>query len=62
MSRESVDIGKLIDEETERRLSIMSDSSYEWPERADKKDFIAIIAMIIVCSALIVCCMTGVIV
>lgn len=62
MSNENVDIGKIIDEETERRLAIMEADDYEWPEKADKKDAIAIVAIIAVCIGLIVCCMTGVIV
>ena len=61
MSKETTDIGKIIDEETERRLAIMEAEDYEWPEKADKKDAIAIVAVIIVCIVLIVCCMTGVI-
>lgn len=62
VAKEAIDIGKLIDEETERRLAIMEADDYEWPEKADKKDAVAIVGIIIVCLALIVCCMTGVIV
>jgi len=54
-------IGKLIAEETERRLSIMEKSDYLWPKSADKKDAVAIVCVIVICSVLILLCMTGVI-
>lgn len=62
MARKSVDIGRIIDEETEKRLVEMQDPNYEWPEKADKKDAIAIVLLIVICIVLIVLCMTGVIV
>ena len=62
MAKETVDIGKLIDEETKRRLEIMESSDYEWPKKAGRWNWIAIIAAIVVCIVLIVLCMTEVIV
>lgn len=58
---ESADIGKLIDEETDRRLAIMERSDYEFPPRASRWDWLAIMAVIAVSSVLVLCCMTGVI-
>lgn len=55
------DIGKLIKEETEKRLKIMEDESYVYPEKADKKDYIAISLCVAASIALIVLCMMGVI-
>jgi len=55
------DIGKLIDEETDRRLAIMEEPGYEFPPQATKWDWIAIVALIAVSSVLILACMTGVI-
>ena len=62
MSKEKVDIGKLIDEETKRRLAAMEDPDYEWPQKAGKGDVIAIVATAAVCLLLIILCATGVIV
>jgi len=62
MSKQSEDIGRLIEEETTQRLEIMDRPDYVWPEKADGKDTAAIIASIVACIALIVGCMTGVIV
>lgn len=61
MPKEKVNIGAIIDEETERRLAEMESADYEWPAKAGKIDVIAIVVSIIVCSLLIVGCMTGVI-
>lgn len=55
------DIGKLIDEETDRRLAIMEDSSYEFPPCAGFWDWVAIVTLIVVCMGLIAACMMGVI-
>ena len=55
------DIAKLIYDETERRLDVMQKDDYEFPVKADKKDFIAIGALITVCVVLIGLCMIGVI-
>ena len=55
------DIGRLIDEETDRRLAIMEDPGYEFPPKANRWDWVAIVALIAVSTALIVACMTGVI-
>lgn len=54
-------IVELITEETEHRLKEMSSPSYIFPEKANKADFIGIIATVVVCFALIILCMTGVI-
>ena len=61
MSNEKVDIGKLIEEETEKRLEIMQQPDYEWPKKAGRWNWIAIGCAIVVCLVLIVLCMTGVI-
>lgn len=61
MKKENVDIGKLIDEETQRRLAAMQKKDYEWPTKAGKGDYIAIIAAFVACAVLIGLCMTGVI-
>ena len=55
------DIGKLIDEETDRRLQAMERPDYEFPPRASRCDWVAIVALIVISSALILACMTGVI-
>lgn len=62
MKEQTVDIGRLIDEETERRIQIMESPDYVWPTKAGKGDWIGIAAAICVCVALIAGCMTGVIV
>ncbi len=56
------DIGKLIDEETKRRLEIMQQDNYVFPEKAGRKDLIAILVLIVICMVLISGCMMGVIV
>ena len=55
-------IEELIYEETDQRLKEMASPDYPWPEKADKKDAVAIIAGIVISLLLIVLCMTGVIV
>lgn len=55
------DIGKIIDDETKRRLDIMSDPNYQFPDRFKKADVVAIIASITACGILILECMLGVI-
>ena len=55
------DIGKLIDEETDRRLAIMENPNYEFPPKATVWDWVAIAALIAVSSVLILACMMGVI-
>lgn len=55
-------IEELIYEETDQRLKEMAASDYPWPEKADKKDAIAIAAGIGISLLLIILCMTGVIV
>ena len=59
---DKVDIGKLIDEETEKRLALMQSPDYEFPKKAGTADWIAICAGIVISIILIVLCMTGVIV
>lgn len=61
MSDERVDIGKVIEEETEKRLLEMESPEYEFPKKATKADAIGIVAAILVCLVLIILCMTGVI-
>ncbi len=55
-------IEELIYEETDQRLKEMASPDYVFPEKADAKDVIGIVASIAVCLVLIVLCMTGVIV
>ena len=55
-------IEQLITEETTARLEEMSKPDYEFPEKATKTDAILIVCGIVICVALIVLCMTGVIV
>lgn len=62
MTSTTQDIGKLIEEETSQRLAEMESPDYVFPEKAGKKDYIAIVAAIVVCGLLIAGCMTGVIV
>ena len=56
-----VDIGKLIDEETDRRLRAMEQPADEYPPRATRWDWIAIVTLIAVSAGLILACMMGVI-
>lgn len=60
-SKENQSIEELIYSETEHRLAIMETPDYEFPKSITKVDVIAIISGIVVCSLLIVLCMTGVI-
>ncbi len=62
MKKEHVDIGELIDKETERRLAIMESPDYEWPPKAGKGDVIAIIIIMLICLMLILGCVLEVIV
>lgn len=55
-------IEELIYEETDQRLKEMAAPDYPWPNKADKKDVIAIVTGICVSLFLIILCMTGVIV
>ena len=55
-------IEELIYEETEQRLKEMGSITYQFPKMANKADYIAILAAALACLALIVLCMTGVIV
>lgn len=55
-------IEELIYEETEQRLRQMAAPDYTFPQKADKKDAVAIVACIGISLLLIVMCMTGVIV
>ena len=52
-------IEELIYEETDQRLKEMATIEYAWPEKADKKDAIAIVAGICVSLLFIILCMTG---
>lgn len=54
-------IDELIYEETDQRLKEMASPEYVFPEKADRKDAIGILASIGVCLLLIILCMTGVI-
>ena len=61
MAKEKIDIGQIIYDETEKRLDEMSSSEYEWPKKAAKWNYVVIVASIVICLALIIMCMTGVI-
>lgn len=54
-------IEELIYEETEQRLKEMNSVSYQFPKKANKADYICILAAILACLALVILCMTGVI-
>ena len=54
-------IEELIKEETEDRLKEMSSPAYVFPPKADRKDYCAILAAIVLCGILVLLCMTGVI-
>lgn len=54
-------IEELIYEETEKRLQEMAAPDYVFPEKADRKDLIGIVAAAGLCLCLIILCMTGVI-
>ncbi len=61
MVNNDIDIGKLISEETKKRLDIMGNPDYQFPKKATKKDAIAIVLSIVACVTLIIACMMGVI-
>lgn len=54
-------IQELIKDETNRRLEIMGDKSYQFPETITKKDISMILILIFICATLICLCMMGVI-
>lgn len=55
-------IDELIYGETEKRLQIMEDPAYQFPQQATKADVGLIVGMVGVSILLIVLCMVGVIV
>lgn len=59
---DKIDIGKLIDEETQKRLVQMQSPDYEFPQKAGTTDWVIICSGIVISLILIVLCMTGVIV
>ena len=54
-------IEELIYEETDQRLKEMADPSYQFPQEADRRDILGIIAAASISLLLIILCMTGVI-
>lgn len=54
-------IEELIYKETERRLNLMQQDSYEFPSRISRGDVYAIVISVAACLFLIVLCMVGVI-
>lgn len=60
-AKEKIDIGKLIDEETEKRLDMMQSPDYEFPTKAGAWNWFVIGGAILASLVLIVLCMTGVI-
>ena len=54
-------IDEIISEETQERLKEMGSENYEFPEKIGKVDVFGIIALILICTLLIVLCMMGVI-
>lgn len=59
---ENKTIEEIIYEETDARLKEMGSPGYQFPEKADAKDVIGIVAAIGINLLLIVLCMIGVIV
>lgn len=55
-------IEELIYEETDKRLKEMAEPGYQFPERANKYDVIAIVVILCICLLLIILSMTGVII
>lgn len=55
-------IEEIIYEETDQRLKEMAAEDYQFPQKADKADWIGIGVMIGVSALLIILCMVGVIV
>ena len=55
----SQSIEDLISEETEKRLKEMGDTSYVFPPKASKADYIGIALCVLICLILIILCMTG---
>lgn len=60
MSQESIE--KMIHAETKKRLRIMEEPAYEFPEKAGRWDVLGIVTAIGVSVVLIILCMMGVIV
>lgn len=58
---ENKTIEELINDETEKRLTIMERPDYKYPKKITKVDITVIVSGIFVCLSLIVLCMTGVI-
>ncbi|EGL38845.1 hypothetical protein HMPREF9126_0771 [Parvimonas sp. oral taxon 110 str. F0139] len=54
-------IEKIIYEETEKRLEIMSKEDYEFPKKIAKTDWILICGIVIISIFLVILCMIGVI-
>ncbi len=54
-------IEELITEETTQRLEEMGSETYQFPKKANKTDFIGILAAVFVCLILIILCLMGVI-
>lgn len=59
--KNKIEIGKLITEETEERLSKMQDENYEWPQKAGKWNWWVMGAIIVFSIIAMTLCMTGVI-
>lgn len=55
-------IEELIEQETRKRLQRMAEPDYVFPEKADGKDYAAILAIIGISAILILLCAAGVIV
>lgn len=58
----ATEIERIIEEETEARLTEMEQPGYVFPETIDKRDWTAIVVAIAVSLVLIGLCMVGVIV
>lgn len=57
----NLSIEKIIYEETEKRLKIMSKEDYEFPKKITKTDWILIWGIVIISVFLVILCMIGVI-
>ncbi|MCI8514217.1 MAG: hypothetical protein HFI93_06255 [Lachnospiraceae bacterium] len=59
MEKQSIE--RILYSETEKRLNLMEQADYEFPERIAKSDAAMIIGSVALCVILIALCMTGVI-
>lgn len=51
---ESLDKHNKVDNEIEKRLKIMEDPEYEFPERFNKKDYVIVCIVILLCLSFLI--------